>query len=414
MFSNFEIKVASRYLKSRKKQGFISFVTGFSLLGISLGVAALIVVMAVMGGFHKEISSKMIGWGGDVNLSNYNGSLTNHQQLINQIKNIPDVTGAFSIITGQVMITTNNSTSGGIVKAMSLQDIMLRPIISENIIEGNLSDFNGNNSIIIGSDLAYILNVGVGDKVTLISPAGVNTVIGFIPRIKTYNIIAIFKSGMYQYDSSTILMPLEAAQIYFKMPSAVSSIEVVIKNPYNSHNVAKILRNKLGINYQIDDWQITNASYFNVLKTERVVMFLILTLIIIVAAFNIISSLTMLVVDKNKDIAILRTMGATKSNIMKIFILCGSTIGFMGTLIGIMLGLSFALNIERIRQFLESSTGATIFDPIAYYLSSLPSEVEISDVIIISIMSFLLSLIATFYPAYAAAKIEPAEGLRYE
>ncbi|RYE14103.1 MAG: FtsX-like permease family protein, partial [Rickettsiales bacterium] len=279
------------------------------------------------------------------------------------------------------------------------------------ITEGNIENFSYNN-VIVGSDLAQNMNINIGDDIDLISSSGNDTVIGFIPRVKTFKVTALFKSGMYQYDNSTIIMPLDIAQTYFKLPNSVSLIELSIKDPYKSHITVNDLKNLLGFKYKIEDWQIINKSYFNILKTERIVMFFILTLIIIVASFNTISSLIMLVRDKNKDIAILRTIGATKYSILKIFMICGSLIGFIGTFLGVLIGLCFALNIESIRKYLENITGNTIFDPVVYYLSSLPIDIRLENVATVVIVSILLSFIATIYPAYSASSINPAEGTK--
>jgi lipoprotein-releasing system permease protein len=414
MVSRLEWFIALRYLRAKKKESIISVIAIFSLLGVALGVAALIVVMAVMNGFHTEISNKMTGFNGDILITGRNGVVTSYEKVVAQLTQNKEIQAATSIIDKQVMATTKAGASAGVaVKGVSLKDLKQRKMIANNIIYGNIEDFQEAN-IIIGNELARNLRINVGDQITLISPQGTATVMGMIPRIKTFNIIGVFKSGMYLYDSSTVFMPLDTAQTYFKLPHMVNNIELILHDKNHSDTLATKLYINLGPDYLISDWKVTNASYFEVLKTERVVMFIILTLIIVVAAFNIISSLIMLVRDKTKDIAILRTMGATSGSILRIFTICGSLIGIIGTMLGACLGLEFALNIENIRQLLQKITGNTIFDPVVYYLSSLPADVKIADVSLVISISLALSFFATIFPAYKAAKTDPVQGLRYE
>jgi lipoprotein-releasing system permease protein len=406
--------LALRYLRSKKRQTIVSVIASFSLVGIALGVAALIVVMAVMNGFHKEISAKMTGFNGDIIVRTNEGYIDNFDEIVEKIKKVKDITYASPIIEAQVMASSKNYTSGTLVKGIRFSDLKNKKLVADHVIQGYLDDFNDLNNIILGFDLADSLRLTASKNVTLISPQGISTVLGMVPRVKTFNICALFKSEMYAYDAGTIFMNLEMAQTYFKLKNRVNLIEIMVKDPHKSEIQVEKIRQLLGQKFIISDWKTINAGYFNVLKTERVVMFLILTLIIIVAAFNIISSLIMLVNDKIKDIAILRTIGASRASIMRIFLLCGSLIGLTGTLCGLILGLSFALNIESIRRFLESLTGNIIFDPIVYYLSSLPSDVQINDVLLVAFLASGLSFLATLYPAYKAAKTEPVEGLRNE
>jgi len=413
MFSSFERTIAFRYLRSGKKEGIISVIAGFSLLGVALGVAALIVVMAVMNGFHKEISAKMTGFNGDIEVTNLLGSITDYDSIVAKIKAIEEVTVVTPLVKGEVMATARNFSSGALVKGIKLEDLKDRALIAGNIIEGNIDNFIGSN-VLVGKLLADNLRLYLDEPITLISPSGNNTVIGMVPRLKIFTAGSFFKTDMYLYDNTTIFMPLPMAQIYFKMKDKVNLIEIMLTDPNKSELVVSKIAAILTEDFRVNDWKTLNASYFNVLKTERVVMFSILTLIILVAAFNIISSLIMLVKDKTKDIAILRTMGATRNSILRIFFLCGSVIGLSGTFLGIALGLTFALNIERIKKFLETVTSATIFDPLVYYLSALPADVEFYDVASIGLLATCLSLLATIYPARKAAKTEPVEGLRYE
>jgi lipoprotein-releasing system permease protein len=414
MISYFELLVATRYLRSKKNDTIISVIAGFSLVGVALGVGALIVVMAVMNGFHKEISAKMTGFNGDITIKTYSSYIDNYDDLALKIKTHPDVISAIPMIEGQVMASNGNYAYGALVKGIRTQDLKYKPLVANNINMGNIADFD-NDHILIGHQLAQNLRINkYQNKVTLLSPKGSYTAIGMIPRIKIFEIAGWFKSDMYLYDESTIFMNLEMAQIYFKIKDKVNIIELMVSDPEKSDLIAKELSVMLGDQYLVSDWKTTNESYFNVLKTERVVMFIILTLIILVAAFNIVSSLIMLVKDKSKDIAILRTMGASPKSILKIFLICGLSVGIVGTLIGAAAGLLFAMNIESIRIALQTLSGSVIFDPIIYYLSALPSDLQIADVLKIILLSISLSVIATIYPAYKASKQPPIEGLRYE
>ncbi len=406
--------MAFRYLRAKRREGFISVIAGFSFIGIMLGVATLIVVMAVMNGFRVEITKKILGLSGHITISGYERQLDNYDAIVKTLYGMEDVISASPVIDGQAMAISGETTTGVIVKGITLSDIMKRPIIAENIVDGAILRFQGNDSIMIGKHLANNLSVGVGDEVTLISPQGRATAIGTMPRMKKYIVVAIFEAGMYEYDSSGVFMPLEAAQVLFKYPESVSSIEVLVKDPDKSQIMAQGIFNKLGQLYAVRDWQMINASLFTALKVERTVMFLILTLIVFIAAFNIISSLIMLVTDKGRDIAILRTMGMSRASVMRVFFLCGSAIGITGTLSGFVLGISFALNIDSIKKILETMIGTQLFDPVIYFLSELPADVRADDVFKAVFVGLFFSFVATIYPAWKASRQDPAEGLRYE
>lgn len=414
MFSAVERMIAFRYLRSRRREGFISVIAGFSFVGIALGVATLIVVMAVMNGFRAEITNKILGLNGHINVSTYEGKIAGFDDISAKITSIEGVISAAPVIDGQAMVTTKNNTTGAVIKGIRLADIMKRHLVAGNLNSGNITSFQGTDAIMIGNQLAIRLGVDVGDSVTLISPQGRATALGTMPRMKNYTVAAVFESGMYEYDNNIIFMPLEAAQLFFQYPDSVSTIEIFTDNPHNTRQISEKIHWALEGMYLVQDWQSTNASLFNALKVERTVMFLILTLIVFIAAFNIISSLIMLVNDKGRDIAILRTMGATRGMVMRIFFLCGSCIGVVGTILGFILGVSFAMNIESIRRFLESLTGSKLFDPVVYFLSELPSDLQANDVIWSVSMGIIFSFLATIYPAWKAAKQDPAEALRYE
>lgn len=414
MFSPLERMMAFRYLRAKRREGFISVITGFSFIGIMLGVATLIVVMSVMNGFRSEITKKILGLSGHISISGYERELDNYDSIAEKTLKMDGVVSAVPVINGQAMAIAGESTIGVMVKGIKLSDLMKRPLIADHIVDGAMLRLQGNDSIMIGKALAESLSVGVGDSVTLISPQGRATAIGTMPRMKRYTVVAIFEAGMYEYDSSGIFMPLEAAQVFFKYPESVSGIEVMVKNADNSTVAAQKIFEMLGELYAVRDWQLINASLFNALKVERSVMFLILTLIVFIAAFNIISSLIMLVNDKGRDIAIMRTMGASRTSIMKIFFLCGASIGSVGTLAGFVIGVAFANNIDAIKKFMEKLTGTRLFDPVIYFLSELPSDIHADDVMKSVFVGLFFSFIATIYPAWKASRQDPAEALRYE
>ena len=414
MFSYFEWMVAFRYLRARRKEGLISVIAWFSLLGIALGVATLIIVMAVMNGFRQELLTRILGINGHLSIYGQTNQMLNFDPIVQRIAKIDGVRGVIPIIEGQVMVTARGVAQGGVVRGIRGKDLRLRKIISNNIKSGSLNSFKGSSAIIIGHRLAEKIGVSIGDRITLISPKGNTTAFGTMPRIRAYTLVATFQVGMYEYDSSFIFMPLSTAQIFFKLPGAISNLEIFVENPNNVNVIGANISNKLGKGARIHDWQRANASFFNAIQVERNVMFLILTLIVLVAAFNIISSLIMLVKDKGKDIAILRTMGASRSSIMKIFFIAGASIGILGTLSGLAIGLAFTINIENIRQWIQGFTGTDLFSAEIYFLSKLPAVVDPEEVFLVVLMGLGLSFLATLYPAWRATKIDPADALRYE
>lgn len=416
MFSKLEFLIAFRYLKAKRQEGFISIIAIFSFVGIMIGVATLIIVMSVMNGFRYELVNRILGINSHLTVYSRDGSINNYEDLIQKIEDRNGVKYLNPLVESQVMASANNRANGALVKGIELDDLKYKDLINNNIIYGSIKNFNQKNAILIGATLANNLNLHVGDTLKLISSESNNTIIGSIPRIKTYNIVGIFESGMYEYDSTTIFMPLKAAQIHFRYKNAASAIEI-FSHDANEMSELKGKLNSLLINEYPDkylvDWQQSNASFIEALKVERTVMFLILTLIILVAAFNIISSLIMLVNDKQKNIACLRTMGMYRSSILRIFLICGSIVGFFGTFFGLVIGILFSSNIENIRLWLESISGTSLFNPTIYFLSQLPSKIFVSDVVLITSMSLLLSFLATIYPALKASKSNPAEILRY-
>jgi len=350
LFSRFEWMMAFRYLRARRQEGFISVIAWFSLLGIALGVATLIIVMSVMNGFRQELLTRILGLNGHMSVYGVTGRMENYDPLAAQLKKLPGVISVSPMIEGQVMVTARNVAQGAVVRALMPDDLRGRDIIASNLRSGSLEKFGGTDGLVIGDRLARKMGVTIGDKITLISPKGSVTAFGTVPRLKAYTVAATFQIGMYEYDSSFIFMPMEAAQVYFKLPKAITNLELFIKNPDNAPDMVRAVSRAAGGTFRVHDWQRANASFFNAIQVERNVMFLILTLIIVVAAFNIISSMIMLVKDKGRDIAILRTMGVTRGSIMRIFFIAGASVGTIGTMVGFGLGLSFAQNIESIRQ----------------------------------------------------------------
>ena len=418
MFNAFERAVAFRYLRARKGERFVSVIAIFSLVGIALGVATLIIVMSVMNGFRQELLGRILGLNGHMGVYSADGGpLRDFDPVTAAIRRVPGVVAASPIVEGQVLLTSEQGgASGGLARGIRPEDLRGKAIIANNIRRGSLAGFEGEDAIVIGTGLANKMRVGVGDRITLVSPQGRTTVLGTLPRVRAYRVVALFNVGMNEYDSSFVYLPMAAAQLFFQMPEAATQVEVFVQDPTRVRDVNLEIRRALGSQHpvRIVDWQDANSSFFSAVQVERNVMFLILTLIIIVAAFNIISSLIMLVKDKGRDIAILRTMGATSGSILRIFLLCGASVGVAGTLIGFCLGLVFCLNIESIRQFLQSLTGTELFNAEVYFLSQLPAVVDPHEVMQVVGMGLGLSLLATIYPSWRAARLDPVEALRNE
>lgn len=413
MFSSFERMMSFRYLRARKAEGFVSVIAGFSFMGIMLGVATLIIVMSVMNGFRTELVSRILGLNGHLNVYALGGELRDYDDMADRVRGVDGVTFVAPMIEGQVLVTTQAAAMGAMVRGFEPADFMRKPLLSDSVSSGSIEAFKG-NGVAIGVKLAEKLNVFVGDEFTVIAPKGKPTPIGTMPRSRKYKVALIFDVGMHEYNSGFVFMPLSASQKFFDMEDRVSMLEVMTNAPDNLQPVKESLSYVLRGEAGTYDWQQANSSYFNALKVERNVMFLILTLIILVAAFNIISSMIMLVKDKGRDIAILRTMGASRASMMRIFMLTGASIGFIGTAFGAGLGITFAANIESIRRFLENLTDTELFADEIYFLSQLPAEVRTEEVVTVVLMAFGLTLLATIYPAWRAARLDPVEALRYE
>jgi len=416
MFNAFERKVAARYLRARRGERFVSVIAIFSLIGIALGVATLIIVMSVMNGFRQELISQILGLNGDISIFGAGQPLTNYDAISNQIAKIPGVTSAFPIVQGEVLMSgPQGGATGGIVRGITPQGLSNLPTVSNHIVAGNLNDLTGDGTIAIGGGLASQFGLTIGSSIQLILPQGKATIIGTIPSIVSYKVVAIFQTGMQQYDSSFVFIPLAAAQNLFQQPNAATQIQVYVTDPDHDDAIKQAIQTTLASTpINIQDWRQNNDSFLAAVTVEGNVMFLILTLIILVAAFNVISSLIMMVKDKARDIAILRTMGASSGAILRIFLMCGASVGVLGTLIGFVLGTVFCAYIENIRQFVQKLTGTPLFDPTVYYLEQLPAKLDWHQVTEVILMSFALSLLATIYPSWRAARIDPIEALRRE
>ena len=414
MFSRFEWMLATRYLRARREEGFISVIAIFSLAGICLGVATLIIVMSVMNGFRAELLGRILGLNGHLVVSGYDRNLQDYDDLTRRIADIDGVVNALPIIEAQVMATARGQARLGLIRGVRPEDLRRRQIIADNIRSGSLDAFQGRDAVLIGSRLAFRLGLRVGDKITLVSPQSTSTPFGSVPRLKAYQVVGTFEVGMFEYDSTFVFMPLEAAQVYFRTGDSVTGIEAFVDNPDAIARFRAAIGDAVGGNLRIGDWQTANSHFFNALQVERNVMFLILTLIIVVAAFNIISSMIMLVKDKGKAIAILRTIGATRGMILRVFFLAGASIGTIGTLAGFALGVAFCANIDAIRLWLEGLTGTELFAAEIYFLSRLPAEIDPMEVTAVVLMGLGLSFLATIYPSWRAARLDPVEALRYE
>jgi len=413
-FSPFEWMVALRYLRARRKEGFISVIAGFSFLGITLGVATLIIVMAVMNGFRQELFDKMLGLNGHVVVHSLDPNFTNYDDIAGKIRAVPGVKYALPLIEGQVMVSTTTSSTGALVRGLRETDLKELKAVSGNIRFGALDGFGSKDGIALGTRLANDLNVKVGDYVTLLTPRGASTALGTAPRVKRYPVVAIFEIGMSEYDSSILFMPLAEAQRYFSHPNSVTVLEVVLDSPDEVNELGPKILETGGRSIYVSDWRQRNATFFTALQVERNVMFLILALIVLVAALNIISGLIMLVKDKGRDIAILRTMGASRGSVMRIFFITGASIGVVGTLAGLLLGVLVCANIERLREFIGWITDTELFSPELYYLSQLPAEMDTGETVSVVIMALVLAVLATLYPSWRASRLDPVEALRYE
>ena len=413
-FAPFEWMIALRYLRAKRQESFVSVISGFSLVGIAVGVATLIIVMAVMNGFRHELLSRILGLNGHMTVQSAVGGLTDYDAMAARVRKVQGIVRVAPIVDGEVMATANGVASGVLVRGVRRRDLDTLTVVSRTLSEGALAHFGGGDSVIVGSRLAERLRIVPGQSITLIAPRGNVTPFGVTPRVKSYTVAGTFSIGMTEYDQTFVFMPLAQAQLYFNMGNSVSGLEVMIRDPDTATALAGPVARAAGPYARIVTWQDMNSSLFSALQVERNVMFLILTLIILVAALNIVSGLIMLVKDKSSDIAILRTMGAARGAVMRVFLIAGASIGVVGTIVGLVIGTVFCLNIESIRQFLSSLTGTQLFNPEIYFLSRMPAEMDAGEVIAVVAMALGLSFLATLYPSWRAARLDPVEALRYE
>lgn len=417
-FAPFEWALARRYLAATRKGAGVSLISVIAFGGIMLAVAVLIVVMSVMQGFRTELLNQLLGLNGHVFVRAYGEPITDYDVMAQRIAEVPGVVRASPLIESPVYVAAEHGESGAVVRGMRKQDLMNLKVVSDRIVDGSLDHFgekvDGAWDIAVGSRLAAELGVRAGDPVTLISGAGAETAFGPTIRKKTYRVGAVFEIGMSEYDKVFMFMPLEQAQLFFDMKDAAQSIEVRVDDPDKIDQYKPAIMKAAGPNLQIVDWRKVNQSFFNALQIERGMVRIILMLLVLIAALNIITGLVMLVKDKTGDIAVLRTMGATQGAVMRIFFLSGSLIGVLGTLAGVVLGIAFTLNIASLELFLSHTFGIRLFSPDIYFFSEVPAEVQPSEVIRAATWAFAMSCVATIYPAWRAARLDPVEALRYE
>ena len=417
MFGPFERAVAGRYLRARKGERFVSIIAIFSLVGIALGVATLIVVSSVMSGFQVELERRILGVNGHIEIEAYAGqAIDGYAPLLGKIRAVPGIVSALGVLDGQALLTTaNGGARGGLVRGMTLDDLRaLRPI-SEHILAGSLNQFAGDDAIAIGVGLADLYRLRVGDALTVISPQGAATAFGTIPRVRAYKVVAIFDAGLEQYNSSVVFLPLPAAQVFFQKPDGITGIEIRVSDPDHVEALLPALRDILsGRSLLLRDWRHANDTIISVLQVQKDTMFIVLGMIVLVAAFNVISSLIMLVKDKRADIAVLRTLGASAGAVLRIFLMCGAFVGVSGTLTGTLLGIVVCRNIVAIQHLVERISGGKVFDSSVFMLTELPSSIDWPDVARVVVLALALSLLATLYPSWRAARTDPVEALRHE
>lgn len=415
MFKPLSVFIGLRYTRAKRRNHFISFISLSSMLGVALGVMALITVLSVMNGFEKELRERILGMTSHAFITGAEGTLTDWQSLQQRIDGYPDLVDSAPFVEGQAMLSQGNRVRGTLVRGI---DPVLEQGVSsigDKVIQGQLKALQpGSFGIVLGKDLAIAMGVATGDKITMITPHVSPTPAGVIPRLKRLTVVGVFEIGMYEYDSSLAVMNIEDAAKLFRIPGKVTGLRLKLDDVYQAPRITRELINTLPSEYRAADWTFQHANFFRALKTEKTVMFVILMLIVAVAAFNIVSTLVMMVTDKQADIAILRTLGMTPKSVMSIFIVQGTMIGFIGTLLGVVGGVAMALNIADLIASLEQLIGYHFLPADVYYISSLPSDLHWNDVVVIGITAFILSILSTLYPSWRAAQVRPAEALRYE
>ncbi len=413
-FAPFEWIIAWRYLRSRRREAFISVIAAFSFLGIMLGVATLITVMAVMNGFRTELVGKFLGLNGHMLVQATASQFTDYDEVTKRLSAVPGVKIAFPFIEGQALASGPAGAVGALVRGIERRDLDKMELVSKNIKLGNLDDFEAGKGVAIGTRLAQNLGVGIGDPVTIVTPRGNVTPMGVTPRVKAYPVVAIFSVGQSEFDASFVFMPFPEAQGYFNLDGRASAVEIYVDDPDKVGDMRRPIEEAAQRSVYVTDWRHRNVTFFASLEMERNVMFIILTLIVLVAALNIVSGMTMLVKDKARDVAILRTMGATSGSILRVFFITGATIGTVGTMGGLLLGLFLCAHIEEVREGLSWILGTQLYPPDVYFLSKMKADIRVGETVSVVLMALALSLLATIFPARKAAKLDPVEALRYE
>jgi len=417
MFGPFERMIAGRYLRARKGERFVSIIAIFSLIGIALGVATLIVVTSVMSGFQTELVARVLGVNGHVTVEAPAGKvIEGYDALADRIRAIAGVASVVSVLDGQVLLSTDaGGARGGLVRGMTLKDLRELHPVSDHILSGKLDEFTGDNAIVIGVGLARSYGLRIGDSLTLISPQGAATAFGTIPRVRAYKVAAIFDAGLQEYNTSVVFLPMAAAQVFFQKTGGATGVEIRLVDPQRTEQIAGPLTEALaGRQVFARDWRHANDGIVGVLRVQKDTMFIVLGMIVLVAAFNVVSSLIMLVKDKRADIAVMRTLGASSGAVLRIFLMCGAFVGISGTVIGTVIGVVFCRNIVAVQHFVEDISGGRVFDANVFMLSSLPDKVDWGDVARIVVLGLTLSLLATLYPSWRAARTDPVEALRHE
>jgi lipoprotein-releasing system permease protein len=424
---SYELFISLRYLRARRKQVFVSIITFISIAGIVLGVAALIIVLAVMNGFETDLRNKILGVNAHLVLMEYSGAMRDYSKVKDTVNAIKGVAGATPFVYGQAMVKSGENVSGVVIRGIDM-DSASQVLQINRMQEGKMADLSDRSrhalalepvlkdlpGVVLGKELAKNLGLGLYDTVSIISPMGISTPMGLVPRIKRFLVVGVFDSGFYEYDSTLVFLSLKDCQAFLNMGDLVTGIEIRLLDIYQAERVAGAITAKLGYPYWVRTWMDMNKNLFSALKLEKRVMAIILSLIVLVAAFNIITTLIMVVMEKHRDIAILKSMGASSRGVMKIFVFQGLTIGFIGTSLGCAVGLAIALHLSQISLFVERIFGFKILPGDVYYLSELPSRVNYGDVLLIALGTLLISFISTVYPSWRASKLDPAETLRYE
>ena len=415
MFKPLELYIGLRYTRAKRRNHFISFISLISILGIALGVTALITVLSVMNGFQNEVRDRILGMAAHATVSGLDGRLRDWPEVLEKTRDFPHVVGAAPYIHAEGMVTLGDKVQGTMVRGLLPSQEPQVSVVGDEMVVGSLDMLQpGSFNLILGSELATTLGVDVGDRITLITPSANVSPAGIMPRLKRFTVVGIFEVGMFQYDSALVLIHLRDAAKLYRFDESISGVRLKLDDMFIAPLVAEELNATLDEQYWVNDWTRSHTNYFRALKIEKTAMFIILLLIVAVAAFNIISTLVMVVTDKQGDIAILRTLGASPASVMGIFIVQGVLIGMVGTLLGIFGGVLLALNIDTIVPAIESMFGIQFLPSSVYYISELPSELRWSEVTTIATLAFVLSMLATIYPAWRASRVQPAEALRYE